>query len=194
MLNYVIGEHQAYIPRKMRHPILHLTKTTRGIRFLLDEIINSLCKNNNIYTFKEMHCLITTLRVWPLQCAMSGLSVEQGAGKLWTETLLARESNLISSSTSLVRAEKLSTSPFAGSISGKFKIWFFPVSTSEFQHFPSNSNLPLSLRLVPVNHKALASSLYSIAGKPWNSIEALWMASKLKPGSNPVGLTSWEQS
>ena len=50
MLHYVIGEHQAYIQRKMRHPILHLAKTTRGIRFLLDEIINSLCENNNIYT------------------------------------------------------------------------------------------------------------------------------------------------
>ena len=49
MLHYVIGEHQAYIQRKMRHPILHLAKTTRGIRFLFDEIINSLCKNNNIY-------------------------------------------------------------------------------------------------------------------------------------------------
>lgn len=150
MVHYVVGEHQAYLQRKMRH------------------------------------CLITTLRGWLLQCAVLSLSVEQRAVKLWTETLLARESNLISSPTSLLRAENLSTSTFAGSISGKFKIWFFAVLTSEFQHFPCNSNLPLLLRLVSINHKALASSLYTIAGKPWNTIAALWMASKLKPGSNIV--------
>ena len=44
MLHYVIGEHQAYIQRKMRHPILQLAKTMRGIHFLLDEIMCVQCQ------------------------------------------------------------------------------------------------------------------------------------------------------
>lgn len=44
MLHYVIGEHQAYIQRKMSHPILQLAKAMRGIHFLLDEIMCVQCQ------------------------------------------------------------------------------------------------------------------------------------------------------
>ena len=44
MLHYVIGEHQAYIQRKMRHPILQLAKAMHGIHFLLDEIMCVQCQ------------------------------------------------------------------------------------------------------------------------------------------------------